>query len=121
MLILYVVTLLSVRLSAAVFTLVSLLVIFVAVLCLVQLHTRLLDKFLPNTTPDVDDWSEEPIDDHLALQTVRDFKFRFVPQKLLCKAMKNTHTHVLIFWFLTHLFYIDYELVLQLNQITLVN
>lgn len=60
--------------QAAVFTLVSLLVIGIATLCLVQLHTRLFDKFLPDTSK-TDSWSEEDVDEHLALQTVRDFKF----------------------------------------------
>lgn len=63
------------HITAAVFTLVSLLVIGIATLCLVQLHTRLFDKFLPDTSK-TDSWSEEDVDEHLALQTVRDFKFR---------------------------------------------
>ena len=61
--------------SAAVFTLVSLLVIVIALVCLIQLHTRLLDKFLPSTSQD-NDSVDEPVDEHSALQTVRDFKFR---------------------------------------------
>lgn len=60
--------------QAAVFTVVSLLVIAIATVCLVQLHTRLFDKFLPDTSR-TDTWSEEEVDEHLALQTVRDFKF----------------------------------------------
>lgn len=59
--------------QAAVFTLVSLLVIMIALTCLVQLHTRILDKFLPNTV--VEDVSDEPVDEHSALQTVREFKY----------------------------------------------
>lgn len=62
--------------SAAVFTLVALLVILIALICLVQLHTRLLDKFLPSTNVE-NDSVDEPIDEHSALQTVRDFKFRY--------------------------------------------
>ncbi|XP_060561744.1 LOW QUALITY PROTEIN: uncharacterized protein LOC132721454, partial [Ruditapes philippinarum] len=60
--------------QAAVFTLVSLLVIVIALICLIQLHTRLLDKFLPSTSLD-NDSVDEPVDEHSALQTVRDFKF----------------------------------------------
>ena len=61
--------------SAAVFTIVSMLVIAIATVCLVQLHTRLFDKFLPDTSK-IESWSDEDVDEHLALQTVRDFKFR---------------------------------------------
>ena len=61
--------------SAAVFTIVSMLVIAIATVCLVQLHTRLFDKFLPYTSK-IESWSDEDVDEHLALQTVRDFKFR---------------------------------------------
>ena len=61
--------------SAAVFTIVSMLVIAIATVCLVQLHTRLFDKFLPDTSK-IESWSDEEVDEHLALQTVRDFKFR---------------------------------------------
>lgn len=60
--------------QAAVFTLVALLVILIALVCLIQLHTRLLDKFLPNTNID-NDSIDEPVDEHSALQIVRDFKF----------------------------------------------
>lgn len=41
---------------------------------MVQLHTRLFDKFLPDTSK-TDTWSDDDVDEHLALQTVRDFKF----------------------------------------------
>ena len=61
--------------TAAVFTLVSFLVIAIATVCLVQLHTRLFDRFLPDTSR-VDSWGEDDVDEHLALQTVREFKFR---------------------------------------------
>lgn len=61
--------------SAAVFTLVSLLVIVIALVCLIQLHTRLLDKFLPETTY-TESVRDEQFDEHTALQTVRDFKYR---------------------------------------------
>ncbi|KAL4231327.1 endoplasmic reticulum tubular network formation [Mactra antiquata] len=60
--------------QAAVFTLAAFLVIVIALICLVQLHTRLLDKFLPSTNID-NDVSDECVDEHSALQTVREFKF----------------------------------------------
>ena len=66
---------------AAVFTLVSLLVIGIATVCLVQLHTRLFDRFLPDTSR-LESWGEEEVDEHLALQTVREFKFRYIFSKI---------------------------------------
>lgn len=60
--------------QAAVFTLVSLLVIGIATLCLVQLHTQLFDRFLPDTSR-LDSWADDDVDEHLALQTVREFKY----------------------------------------------
>jgi len=52
------------------------LVIVIALVCLVQLHTRLLDKFLPTTVYPDTTVKDEQIDEHSALQVVRDFKYR---------------------------------------------
>ncbi|XP_052772850.1 protrudin-like [Mya arenaria] len=59
--------------QGAVFTLVSLLVVTVGLVCLVQLHTRILDKFLPVTTlPELPD---EEVDEHSALSAIKEFKY----------------------------------------------
>ena len=71
------------HLSGAVFALVSLLVICIATTCLVQLHTRLLDKFLPDTSSSSAKDDDEDLDDDTTLKTVKQFRFRYVSMKTL--------------------------------------
>ncbi|XP_048746371.1 protrudin-like [Ostrea edulis] len=58
--------------KGAVFTLMSLLVICIATTSLVQLHTRILDKFLPATSPQKE---EEDVEDEEAMKTVQQFRY----------------------------------------------
>lgn len=60
--------------SGAVFTLMSLVVICIATTSLVQLHTRILDKFLPSTSTQKD--VEEPVEDEEVMKTVKQFRYR---------------------------------------------
>ena len=60
--------------SGAVFTLMSLVVICIATTSLVQLHTRILDKFLPSTSPQKD--VEETVEDEEVMKTVKQFRYR---------------------------------------------
>lgn len=57
----------------AVFTLMSLLVICIATTSLVQLHTRILGKFLPSTSPSKE---EEDVEDEEVMKTVKQFRYR---------------------------------------------
>ena len=60
--------------SGAVFTLMSLVVICIATTSLVQLHTRILDKFLPSTSTQKD--VEEAVEDEEVMKTVKQFRYR---------------------------------------------
>ncbi|XP_052249026.1 uncharacterized protein LOC127856883 isoform X2 [Dreissena polymorpha] len=71
--------------QAAVFTLVALIVILIALVCLIQLHTRLLDKFLPVTT--TTEFQDDLLDEHSAIQTIRDFKWSLLQMhEFICKC-----------------------------------
>lgn len=58
----------------AVFTLMSLLVICIATTSLVQLHTRILGKFLPSLSPTKEE--EEDVEDEEVMKTVKQFRYR---------------------------------------------
>nr|XP_022286867.1 protrudin-like [Crassostrea virginica]XP_022286868.1 protrudin-like [Crassostrea virginica] len=59
--------------KGAVFTLMSLVVICIATTSLVQLHTRILDKFLPSTSTQKD--VEEAVEDEEVMKTVKQFRY----------------------------------------------
>lgn len=59
--------------KGAVFTLMSLLVICIATTSLVQLHTRILGKFLPSTSPTKEE--EEDVEDEEVMKTVKQFRY----------------------------------------------
>lgn len=58
----------------AVFILVSCLVIAVATICLCQLHTRVLDKYLPKTKQE---HVRNQAEDSDTLETIQNFQYRF--------------------------------------------
>ena len=70
----FIVCLFQQRCPGAVFILASCLVIGVASVSLCQLHTRILDKYLPKTKPDV---AAKPLtEDSSTLETIQNFQFR---------------------------------------------
>ncbi|XP_060085078.1 uncharacterized protein LOC132564441, partial [Ylistrum balloti] len=65
--------------KGAVFVLVSLLVVGIATLCLVQVHTRLLDKFFPYTGRDDDRTDDDDeVEEAVTMKTVQVFRFSVV-------------------------------------------
>ncbi|KAL5015685.1 hypothetical protein ScPMuIL_005274 [Solemya velum] len=63
--------------KGAVFVFVSLLVILIGTACLLQLHTRILDKFLPITQKE-DSYADINADDATNLNTVREFRYSLI-------------------------------------------
>ncbi|XP_069140630.1 protrudin-like [Argopecten irradians] len=65
--------------KGAVFALVSLLVVGIATLCLVQVHTRILDKFFPYTGRNDDKTDDDDeVEETVTMKTVQYFRFSVV-------------------------------------------
>ncbi|OWF41043.1 protrudin-like [Mizuhopecten yessoensis] len=65
--------------KGAVFALVSIMVVGIATLCLVQVHTRLLDKFFPYTgRNDERTEDDEEVEETVTMKTVQYFRFSVV-------------------------------------------
>ncbi|KAK3603015.1 hypothetical protein CHS0354_037762 [Potamilus streckersoni] len=88
--------------QGAVFALVAFLVILIATTCLFQLHTHILDKFLPETSLRRRD-SDSEADEGTVLQTVREFRYSLMQMHdfiVKCNDYLN-HFYAILKWEVT--------------------
>ncbi|KAJ8317115.1 hypothetical protein KUTeg_005019 [Tegillarca granosa] len=88
--------------KGAVFALISLLVIAIATLCLVQLHTGMFDKILPVTSPVPDD-EDVIVDESTTLETVKQFRYSVIQMYDFVQKCNEylTHFYRILKWEIT--------------------